>query len=142
MDTGGVLETYGDTHGYVDGDADTAEFDKPFGLAAVENKIYVADTFNARVRLLNRRTEFLDAGTVTTIAGSDDRDPFYDGPAFSATFPFLRAIAVSNHTRCLSLYVLDNFSGADDYVLRTIEWDGLLCERKHIVLPEDRVFSS
>ncbi|MBZ0292010.1 MAG: redoxin domain-containing protein [Anaerolineae bacterium] len=48
--------------GYRDGGADVAEFDEPGGLAFVDGKLYVADTNNQAIRVID-----LDAGEVGTI---------------------------------------------------------------------------
>ena len=53
----------GDDGGYRDGGADLAEFDEPGGLDYVDGKLYVADTNNHAIRIID-----LEAGTVETIA--------------------------------------------------------------------------
>lgn len=50
--------------GFADGDAQAALFNAPIGIAASEDKIYVADTYNDKIRLIQN-------GKVTTIAGSE-----------------------------------------------------------------------
>ena len=53
-------------HGFADGDAEQARFDAPVGIATdAAGVIYVADTYNDRIRRIDR------AGNVTTIAGGD-----------------------------------------------------------------------
>lgn len=50
--------------GFADGDAKTALFNAPIGVAVVDDKIYVADTYNDKIRLIEN-------GKVSTIAGSE-----------------------------------------------------------------------
>lgn len=52
----------GGTGGYRDGDASVAEFDEPGGLDFAEGKLYVADTNNHVIRIID-----LTAGTVETL---------------------------------------------------------------------------
>ncbi|MCV9994673.1 NHL domain-containing thioredoxin family protein [Paeniglutamicibacter sp. ZC-3] len=69
-----VVRTFGSgTKGFADGDADTAQFNEPQGLAllpadraaALGYHAVIADTVNHRLRGLN-----LDTGVVTTLAGN------------------------------------------------------------------------
>lgn len=46
--------------GYVDGDADGVEFDEPGGLAYADGILYIADTNNHVIRMLNLETETVD----------------------------------------------------------------------------------
>jgi hypothetical protein len=48
--------------GFADGDADTAQFDEPGGLDYADGKLYIADTNNHAVRVID-----LEAGTVSTV---------------------------------------------------------------------------
>jgi len=48
--------------GFSDGDAKSALFHAPVGIAAFENKIFVADTYNDKIRVIEN-------GSVSTIAG-------------------------------------------------------------------------
>lgn len=52
--------------GYVDGDADIAEFDEPGGLTYADGKLYVADTNNHVIRVID-----IEAGTVETLVFSN-----------------------------------------------------------------------
>ncbi|MGI8544314.1 MAG: hypothetical protein ACR2MD_12690, partial [Aridibacter sp.] len=56
--------------GFADGDVKTALFNAPVGVAVFEEKIYVADTYNDKIRLIEN-------GKVTTIAGGNQG--FADG---------------------------------------------------------------
>ncbi len=51
-----------------DGDFKTASFNRPRGMTVIDNKLYVADTDNHALRLVD-----LAAGTVTTLAGDGQR---------------------------------------------------------------------
>ncbi len=50
--------------GFADGDAKTALFDAPIGVAISGDKIYVADTYNDKIRVVEN-------GQVSTLAGSE-----------------------------------------------------------------------
>lgn len=70
------------------GAATSAQFDKPRAVSTDSNgDVYVADTFNYRIR------KFTRGGNVTTIAG-DGTNAMQDGPAASARFGALFGIAV------------------------------------------------
>ena len=66
LDTYEVLDVIGSgEEGLSDGDFATAQFYRPQGLTLVDNTLYVADTENHAIRAVD-----LDAGTVTTVAGT------------------------------------------------------------------------
>ncbi len=66
--------------GFADGDAKTAQFNGPIGLAlAADGTIYVADTYNDRIRAIDPN------GKVRAIAGGDGPG-FADGTATTARF--------------------------------------------------------
>lgn len=50
--------------GYADGDADHALFDAPIGVAVAGDKIYITDTYNDKIRVVEN-------GKVSTLAGSE-----------------------------------------------------------------------
>jgi sugar lactone lactonase YvrE len=50
--------------GYADGEAGVALFNAPIGIAVFQNKIYVADTYNDKIRIIEN-------GRVATVAGSE-----------------------------------------------------------------------
>jgi thiol-disulfide isomerase/thioredoxin/DNA-binding beta-propeller fold protein YncE len=54
--------------GFVDGNAASAEFNRPQGLAFIGNALYVADTDNQRIRKIDLATQ-----TVSTVAGNGTR---------------------------------------------------------------------
>ena len=67
------------TIGYADGNASSAQFYYPTGIAVLRNgSIVVADTFNHRIRLVTRN------GTVTTLAGNGSG--YADGNGAAARF--------------------------------------------------------
>ena len=71
--------------GKADGAYDVAEFDHPQGMALVDDKLYVADTENHMLRVVD-----LTAKTVTTLAGTGEQ-----GHARAGSFP-LRAVALNS----------------------------------------------
>lgn len=84
----GVVTTIaGERRGYADGVGKAASFDTPLGLAIYSDKLLVADSGNARVRVIDNN------GIVSTLAGGDDRD-LRDGSLASARFVNPTAIAV------------------------------------------------
>jgi DNA-binding beta-propeller fold protein YncE len=87
--SGGQVSTLGGdgTKGWVDGPAASSRFNEPCGVAlGPGGQIYVADTFNHRVRMIA-------GGQVSSVAGNGV-DGFADGPAGSASFSAPSAIAV------------------------------------------------
>lgn len=84
---GKLLDTIGTgAIGRQDGNYDAAEFDHPQGMALVGDSLYVADTENHLLRIVN-----LQSRTVTTLAGtgeqSHDRLSVEDGPQPRSTTP-------------------------------------------------------
>ncbi len=76
-DAGARLRRYGSgIAGFEDGDAETACFDRPQGLACTAQAIYVADTGNHALRRIDRAS-----GAVTTIAGIGVRGGVLKGRA-------------------------------------------------------------
>ncbi len=74
--------------GFADGNALSAIFNGPTGIAAgPDGKIYVSDTYNDRIRVI-------DGGKVTTVAGSVKG--FGDGPGSAAKFDTPTGIAIWN----------------------------------------------
>jgi hypothetical protein len=97
IDNGQVSTFAGNGSGYSDGPAASAKFSGPEGLA-VDNKgkLYIADTLNQRIRVIEN-------GVVSTLAGNGTMG-FADGPADSAMFSNPSAIAVDGQER---VYVAD-----------------------------------
>jgi len=75
--------------GYADGPAAAARFSRPQGVAGdAAGTIYIADTGNARIRLL------APDGMVMTLAGSG-KDATEDGPGAASAFHDVVALAVT-----------------------------------------------
>lgn len=67
IDPKGAVETIAGVEnqsGFADGDAGRALFNAPIGIAVSENKIFVADTYNDKIRVIEN-------GKVSTLAGSE-----------------------------------------------------------------------
>ncbi|HEX3152573.1 MAG TPA: hypothetical protein VHR66_31160 [Gemmataceae bacterium] len=87
--------------GFADGIGAKAEFNAPHNLVvAPDGVIYVADTFNNRVRKLDPKT-----GTVTTLAGGDKGFSGDGGPAKDAQFNEAYHVALDVGGK--NLYVCD-----------------------------------
>lgn len=94
----GVVSTAAGTGsaGFKDGPAASAEFNQPAGMLVVGSKLYIADTLNHRIRLL-------ESGSVTTFAGSGTAGSA-DGPSASAQFSSPTGLAVDSSG---AIYVAD-----------------------------------
>jgi DNA-binding beta-propeller fold protein YncE len=102
---GGVVTTLAGTGkpGYLDGAANTAQFNGPVGLAVDKaGNVYVADTYNDRIRRI------APGGAVTTIAGTG-RPGDADGAAHTAAFDTPSGIAVAPDG---TLYIADTGNDA------------------------------
>ena len=90
------------TRGFADGPGNTAQFNNPYGVAFAPNgNIYVADTYNQRIRVTNPTT-----GQVTTLAGTGT-EGFADGPGTNAQFNNPYGVAVAPNG---TVYVADRFN--------------------------------
>jgi ABC-type branched-subunit amino acid transport system substrate-binding protein len=124
--------------GYADGPASSAQFNFPFGIAVdIAGNVYVADTFNHRIRIIHPDGPALpappvptgtegsvaegssSAGTVSTLAG-DGEAGYRDGPALQARFDRPTDVALSATTGIL--YVAD----AGNNRIRAISPDGMV----------------
>lgn len=86
LDPSPTLIAGGPERGSADGDAANARFNGPIGIAATtDGKVYVSDTYNDRIRLIEN-------GKVSTIAGSSRG--FADGVGSSAKFDTPTGLAV------------------------------------------------
>jgi sugar lactone lactonase YvrE len=94
--------------GFQDGDAKSALFNAPIGVAVQESKIFVADTYNDRIRLIEN-------GRVSTLAGSSQG--FADGAGNLAKFDTPCGIALTPDGK---LIVADSKNRR----LRIVETDG------------------
>lgn len=88
-----------------DGPAAKAELNGPHSLAVTrEGNVYVADTWNNRVRKIEART-----GRITNVAGTGHKGYSGDGgPATRADFGGIYCIALDEDGRTLDLVDLDN----------------------------------
>ena len=94
-----ILAGIENTHGSSDGPALAATFNAPVGLAvATDGAIYVADTYNDRIRMIRN-------GVVSTIAGG--KRGFADGVGSSVMFDTPLGIAVRGE----SLLIADSGNG-------------------------------
>src|SRR6266403_3133862 len=86
----GVVSTVAGTGtaGYLDGPANAAQFDGPIGVAVDASGIYVADTYNDRIRKISAE------GQVSTVAGTG-RPGHADGDAAVALFDTPCAVVIS-----------------------------------------------
>jgi sugar lactone lactonase YvrE len=85
----GAIETVAgmtNRSGYADGEASAALFNAPIGVAVFENKIFVADTYNDRIRIVEN-------GRVSTLAGG--AQGFVDGAGNAAKFDTPAGIAAT-----------------------------------------------
>lgn len=95
--------------GFADGDAKSAKFNAPVGIAVSENgKIYVSDTYNDKIRVIEN-------GKVSTLAGSVEG--FADANGSEAKFDTPLGIALTKDNR---LIVAD----AGNFRVRIIEENG------------------
>jgi hypothetical protein len=111
------------SRGFADGAAAEARFDAPLGVAVdKDGNVYVADTYNDRVRLLTKD------GRVRTLAGSGTNG-YADGGADAALFDTPCAVAVNEAGE---VYVAD--TGNDR--LRKITKDGQV-STLNLFVPQD-----
>jgi len=96
----GFVTTFaGSTPGYADGQGTSAQFNEPTGMTIDSaNNIYVADTYNNRIRKIT------PSGLVTTIAGSTKG--FADSQGTLAKFNWPHGIIVKSG----NLYVADSYN--------------------------------
>ncbi len=102
---GGTVSTLaGTTEGFADGAAAAARFSSPSGVWVDGTRVYVADTGNQRLRLI-------EGGQVTTIAGTGDKGQD-EGPAASATFWNPSGVVVVSDAGGERIYVVDQANHA------------------------------
>jgi len=98
----GVVSTFAGNgkEGYKDGFGSTAQFNSPIGVAAdFDGNVYVADTFNHRIRKITPR------GAVSTLAGG--KKGYEDGIDTEAQFNLPTDVAVDSDD---SIYVADTLN--------------------------------
>lgn len=98
--------------GFADGPVNSAKFRQGWGIA-IDNKgtVYIADTFNERIRKIEN-------GMVTTIAGTGTAG-YLDGNALQAQFRKPRGVAIDKQG---NLYVCDS----ENYRIRKITPAGII----------------
>ena len=84
---------------FVDGTTTMARFNHPYSVAVAAGKVFVADTFNHRIRRI-------DNSQVRTLAGTGQKG-FLDGSLSSAKFNQPQAVATADG---VTLYVADSFN--------------------------------
>ena len=95
--------------GFRDGDAKSALFNAPIGVAVFENKVFVADTYNDRIRVIEN-------GRVSTLAGGNQG--FADSAVGSgAQFETPSGLAIWTDGRLL-------VADAGNRLIRVVEKDG------------------
>ncbi len=109
----GVVSTIaGSTGGFTDGEASTAQFFYPYGLAIdSKNNIYVADASNHKIRKIT------SSGVVSTVAGSTQG--FADGIGSTAKFRYPFGIVLDSEN---NIYVAD----ARTHRIRKITPEGMV----------------
>lgn len=110
IDKGGKTTTIvGGERGIADGSAEAAKFDGPIGVAVDKNgKIYVADTYNDRICVIEN-------GTVRTLAGN--KRGFADGVGTSALFDTPLGISIWGEDKLL-------VADSGNCRIRVVESDG------------------
>lgn len=101
----------GGTKGYSDGKRLTAKFDTPMGIYYDSKRLYITDSQNQRIRMIDLKTE-----EVTTIAGNASyyeestlyAGGFLDGKVEQARFDTPTGIVVKNHC----IYIADTGNSA------------------------------
>jgi sugar lactone lactonase YvrE len=97
------------TAGYVDGDAASARFSSPWGLAVVGQQVWVADSATHRIRLVQ-------GGKVTTPSGNGTAG-YADGAGWQARFSGPRGLEHDGHGRVV-------VADAGNHRLRRVLVDG------------------
>ena len=100
---GGDLFQFGD----VDGSGDAARLQHPLGVAVSGGRVFIADTYNHKIKLLDPASR-----TVTTFAGTG-KPGHTDGPGARAQYFEPGGLSVAGHT----LYVADT----NNHAVRTID---------------------
>jgi thiol-disulfide isomerase/thioredoxin len=118
---GGDLFEFGDR----DGRGDTARFQHPLGIAAARGGLFVADTYNHRIRTVNPET-----GDVRVFAGAGV-EGHEDGAAAAARFHEPGGLSATSD----ALYVADT----NNHAIRRVSLDGGACTTIAIVTSDGGV---
>ena len=112
--TGNVTTFGSGTLGYRDGPAEAAMFNYPQGISvdSLTDVIYVADTYNNRVRRIDRM------GNVTTFAGSTK--DYAEGQGVAAKFKEIVDVAVYRSGETVSIIVSDTWN----HCIRVLDSEG------------------
>jgi DNA-binding beta-propeller fold protein YncE len=111
---GSRLFTFGDD----DGPAERARFQHPLGIAFADGRLYVADTYNDKLRAIDLGERIVSTIAGTGKAGSNDEPPEFDEPGgISASAGKLYIADTNNHAvRVLNL---------EDKTVSTLAIEGL-----------------
>ena len=109
--SGLVTTIAGSTKGFADGQGALAKFNQPHGIIVKSGNLYVADSYNDRIRKID------SSGNVTTIAGS--ARGFADGQGTAALFRVPWGITIDSLD---NLYVTD----LSNFIIRKITPSGLV----------------
>jgi pectin methylesterase-like acyl-CoA thioesterase/sugar lactone lactonase YvrE len=109
--------------GYADGIASAASFNNPTSLAVIDNAIYVADTGNNTIRLIEITGANGSDIQVSTVAGLPTIAGYQDGPENHNLFNQPGAISADNEG---NLYVADTGNAAVRKITRSTTPDGVL----------------
>ncbi len=103
---GAVTTIAGSSYGFVDGQGPAAKFAFPTGIAVgpTDQNVYVADTYNHRIRKLTRPAVVGQAWVVTTLAGASSPG-FLDASGTSARFSSPQGLTVDAAN---NVYVADS----------------------------------
>lgn len=93
--------------GYTDGPTATAQFKEPQGVAVLGDVVWVADTGNHVIRMVNR-----SSGLVSTIAGQAGNPGYVNGGGSAALFSSPVGIAASRVNDTTWVYVADTMNHA------------------------------
>ncbi len=124
------------TFGDVDGDAATARFQHPLGVAWNDGTIYVADTYNGKVKAIDAAR-----GVVRTVAGGESADDL-DEPAGIAFGAGRIWVADTNHHRIVVVNPADGsmetveLSTTDDPPKPEITLAAAEAEERHLTRPK------
>jgi DNA-binding beta-propeller fold protein YncE len=96
--TAGLMNARLFTFGDVDGPASNTRLQHPLGIAFHDGKLYIADTYNSKIKIVDPSTGTTSTLAGTGKAGNDDDPPSFDEPAgLSAAGGKLFVADTNNH---------------------------------------------